>query len=1117
MAQNGLKNLSAFRVAEKNIQVSIGLARWCTYALLLCWSLILLQSWISFSLMGRYLLLGLFLFLLLLLWYRYVQRTLVSRLFRPGHPSINSIALRLGRTYPHLQDRLANALQISAMPEEEKKNLSPALIAAVEKNLTALFDQLDLSHHLDWAPVKTWCRRLSLLGGITVAVGAFFYQPLSIGLDRIFHPHRDLTSPQAVTFSVKPGNATLLRGEPLVIRAWTTTKLSQDLGIEIDRYGRKELLPMTRGVNDTFFYTIPTLRDSLRYQIRYQRAVSNTYLIRVVHLPMIRTLQLRVLPPAYSGADAYLLEENIGDVSALKGSKIEWRAESNKSLAEAHLLFASQRTQPLVIKDRQLTTSFSLITEDSYFAELKDHQGFTSENAIHYRLNPMLDHFPLVRLLSPAGDINLHEDMQLPLLIQAQDDYGISEISLAFQVIGEGEAPIDSTRFTKIPLPITGSRRTVFNLAYNWDLSSPPLLPTEVLLYYIEVRDNDTVSGPKSSRTGFYRARFPSIYELYEEVSKSQDEAIAQMEQGYEKSLELKTKLEELALQLKRADELSWQKKQEVADMMKQKEALQQSLQEIAEHLDEMVEKMEDNQLLSRETLQKYEELQQLYREIMTPELQKSMDKIAEAMQKIDPTLLQQALTEYKLTEETLNKNLDRTLSLLKKLKMEQQLDQAIRMTEDLMQRQQELTAEAIQQHTDKRDQLADQQNALRQDLDKLENQLDALQKEMADQPAMPQEQVAAAKNDLASSGLDDQMTTIQKEMLQGSIARMQERSDSIQSGLQKAKNQLQQAKDSLTGAMTQRAMRAMQQGMHSFLSLSQMQETLLQQSATMPPTSAHIPEMAERQQQLSSSLDRVINDLYAASKESIGISANIGKTLGQAQQSMQQALQGLEGRDLAQAADRQGQAMARLNASVLQMDAAMQAMIQGGGSGMSMSEFLQQMQKLADGQQGINAQTNGLGDLGSSLSLAQQAAMSRLAQQQGQVRKSLEELAAEAAGLSEQLGSLEHIGDEMREVEKDLAGQRVDRRTKERQNRILSRMLDYQKSMREREHSQQRRAETGKDYVADSPEELPADLGQRRDRLQQDLLRAKQEGYSRDYLELIRKYFESVGQIEDN
>jgi hypothetical protein len=106
-------------------------------------------------------------------------------------------------------------------------------------------------------------------------------------------------------------------------------------------------------------------------------------------------------------------------------------------------------------------------------------------------------------------------------------------------------------------------------------------------------------------------------------------------------------------------------------------------------------------------------------------------------------------------------------------------------------------------------------------------------------------------------------------------------------------------------------------------------------------------------------------------------------------------------------------------------------------------------------------------------------------------------------------------VAEEMKEVEKDLQQSGISRQTIERQNRILSRMLDAQKSMREREYSRKRKAETGKGYLAISPEELVPDVAGEKDRLQQDLLRARKEGYTRDYLELIRQYFEALANRE--
>jgi hypothetical protein len=185
-----------------------------------------------------------------------------------------------------------------------------------------------------------------------------------------------------------------------------------------------------------------------------------------------------------------------------------------------------------------------------------------------------------------------------------------------------------------------------------------------------------------------------------------------------------------------------------------------------------------------------------------------------------------------------------------------------------------------------------------------------------------------------------------------------------------------------------------------------------------------------------------------------------------------------------------------------------------GSSGGSGFDQFMQRLLGLSGQQQSINQETQQMGQQGMS-TMQQRAAMARLAAQQLAVQKSLEQLAAEAGQRSEILGRLDQAAKEMEEVVKDLQNRNVDRRTIERQQRILSRLLDAQRSMRERDFSKQREAETGKTSRAVSPGALPTDLGERASRMQQDLLRALQENYARDYKELIQRYFDALSQQE--
>jgi hypothetical protein len=108
-------------------------------------------------------------------------------------------------------------------------------------------------------------------------------------------------------------------------------------------------------------------------------------------------------------------------------------------------------------------------------------------------------------------------------------------------------------------------------------------------------------------------------------------------------------------------------------------------------------------------------------------------------------------------------------------------------------------------------------------------------------------------------------------------------------------------------------------------------------------------------------------------------------------------------------------------------------------------------------------------------------------------------------------LGDLNTLAREMQEVQTDLARGSVTNETMRKQERILSRLLDSQRSARERDFEQQRRAETGRSTARSLPPQSDPSSLEGTSRLRRDLLRALEEGYAPDYQELIRKYYEAL------
>ena len=137
---------------------------------------------------------------------------------------------------------------------------------------------------------------------------------------------------------------------------------------------------------------------------------------------------------------------------------------------------------------------------------------------------------------------------------------------------------------------------------------------------------------------------------------------------------------------------------------------------------------------------------------------------------------------------------------------------------------------------------------------------------------------------------------------------------------------------------------------------------------------------------------------------------------------------------------------------------------------------------------------------------------MSRLASEQEALRKSLEQLQKEHQQ-TQARGSLGEIEREMEETVRALQHQQVDNQLIERQQHILSRLLDASRSMRERDFDEKRQAKAGEESDGRvAPAELPAGLLEIDRTLRDDLLRSVRDGsYPQEYEDLIRAYFRAL------
>ncbi len=1060
----------------------------------------------------------------LLAWF--VLRPLLKRFELLPAESNAQTAEKVGKAFPNINDHLINILQLYN-ERESSRFYSPDLIDASFEDVRKEIEPVDFTAAVSFARPRKWGRILGIVTGIALLLLAVFPSGFLGAANRLWHYTESFEAPLPFRFIVEPGNKEVVKGAsvPIVVKVEGVPQKQITLSSKPSGQIQFDEKTLAANADGTFSYEMPALKSTTLYRVSSGDVSSEEYTLTVIDRPMVKMLRLNLAFPSYAKLSSRQLDDNVGDVTALKGTRITFSLEANKPLAVAKLMFSqpANETKPnahsLTVSGSKASGSLTLLKEQTYYIHLVDEENVASAEPIEYSLKIVPDAFPTAQILFPGTNIDIAENSRLNMLYKITDDFGFSSLRLAYRLIqSRYEQPWEDFRYLAVPIPsaiVTGG-----DIAHLWPLSELNLVPEDVVSYYLEVFDNDNISGPKSGRSEIYTLRLPSLEEVFADLNQSHDVSLEAMKESLKQAEEAKKELEQLQQEMrKNQQKMDWQQQKKAEEMLKKYEEIQKKMEEVNKTINEMVQKMEKNEVLSQETLEKYQELQQLMEQMNSPEFAEAMKKMQQAMQQMNTEQMRQAMQNFQFNEENFRKSIERTMNLLKRIQIEQKVDEAIKRAEEMMKKQEELQKQTEQTNPSDRnklDDLAQQQKDLKEMLDQLQKELAELQKKMQEFPAeMPLDEMQKAQEQLDQSQLDEMMEQIAQQMQQQQLSQAMQNQQSARQKMQQFMQQMQQMQQAMRQNQQRQIVNEMRRALQDVLNLSKRQEQLKNQSQRMEPNSQQYRDNAQQQMDVLRDLANVTQGLSRLSQKTFAITPELGKSIGDAMRQMSQAMQSLDQRSGNQAAGQQQGAMGSLNEAAEQLQSGINGMMQGGqGMGMGMAGFMQRLQQMSGQQQGINQGTQNLG----GMSAQQQAEMGRLAAEQGMVRKSLEQLAKEAAQsgeLSKMLGDLNRVAQEMREVQTDLAQGNVNPETMKKQERILSRLLDSQRSARERDFEKKRRAESGTNVARKSPGEIDLNTQEGRNRLRQDLQKAIEEGYAKDYQELIKKYYEALERLE--
>jgi len=969
-----------------------------------------------------------------------------------GYLSDEEAARWIGRHFPEIQDKLLNALQL----EHQHPELNAAVALALEERQAVVL-RYPWEVSLPKKPIRRYA--LLLLGLILLGGVSWLSMPQVVGggAERFLQPTKAFLPPLPYHIEVEGLRPFYRKGEELTL---TFLVRGHSLPQTLSAYQEGGLpLPLERETPQRYVLSLPHLERSFTLWLSDGAREVGRYSILVQEPPSIERLQLIATYPAYTGLKADTLSQTRARV--LKGTHLALQLQIRGEIP--YRLHAP--TLPLLPRAPGWEATWIASQDAEYPLVIESTLG---KDTFRLFVEVYPDNYPIVQLFSEDFDPETYVQR---VRLRLMDDFGFTKAVLWYRIVESSVPGRSEEAFRMRPLAVSSSPQQDLSLALPW--KEWGIQTGEAVEYYVEVWDNDAITGPKASRSILYTLRPASDAEKQAVFAQLQDSLFQQLKF-------LRQELDHL-LQTREAF-TSPQKASQLSERFRALRSEMRTLERLA---------VEEN-LFTPELLEHLEALQKI---LEAADPQKVEQLLAQPPPSQDSMEQARRQAELEKAYEAWREKLERWEALLPAYQEARKLEELMTRLDALQERQQALSEVPDSLRSDAH---KAQQQRLQEETQAVAKQVDSL---IRNSPQMNE----TLKDSLRKAA----------EYLREAMRNMNEALQKMEQGTSPQKDQQEAAKDleKATEAINQGQQQAeaqeeaedyeaLRQLLKGILQLSFRQEAVQKESREAERSSKSYVALQRKQSEISQDYRPMRDTLRALSERSPVIAEEILDLL----RDMDEHFRGLSFQDFTRLGLRQQYILQGLNrlANLMtellaSLEERQQNRQQGGGAckrsfkirrkgGQSQSGQNQQSRagersaprpssrkntsgtspipQLKQLQQSLNealeklSQPNPAAESpGGELSPQERA---RLSAQQELIRLRLQEWLRQNP--SDQ-GQLQDLIQQMQEAEKDLLTQRITRERLLRQQAILTRLLEYEKSQRERELSPERESRTAQQF----------------------------------------------------
>jgi hypothetical protein len=1131
----------------------------------------------------------------------------VLRLLELHRPLSNEqAAQQIGQYFPQVSDKLLNVLQLGTLSAHE----GGLIAASIEQKAQGL-SLVNFTEAVSYQSNRRYLRYALPPLLLLVLLLLFVPQLFTESMPRLVNYSQTFAPKAPFAFGLKNKELSVFKNEDfeLVLQTTGSALPSEAYLLVGDRR-----VKMERKASGEFIHTFKKVQKPVDFSFEASGFTSAGYRLNLVERPNLNNFTAYLNYPAYlRKADEKLT--NTGNLIVPQGTVIRWVFSTQQAEQVSIQFKGSNQTLPAQAKGgNTFELAKKAMQSEAYAVNLRN-QHSANKEAIEYFLNVTPDEYPTITL-QQERDTAMYDYLAIGGNIA--DDYGISRLEFKYRVVKDGQKADDSNPYRSVNL---GHNANVISQSYFHQvrLADFNLQQGDRLEYYVQVWDNDGINGAKSSKTGNQEFKLPSQEEFSKEMESAAANTSNQMEGALQKAKQVKKDLDELQERLKGKKKLTWQDKQAIEELLRKKAELEKDITQLQQQNQMLNQRQERFSQQNHEIAEKAQQLQKLMDELMDEETRRLYDELQKLIQQeYQNQRVQDVMQQLEKNEKNLEKELERSLEMFKKLQFEQKMQQTTKELEKLSEDQKDLAEQSKQiaekqeknpnktdqnkakedaknekakgdkakddstQTNDKKpdstqnqkegdstkqpdnkdqksgdnkdqkngeqkpdkqgdkpqnespkndpaspnqkpenlEQLTQKQEQLNQEFEKLQEKMEEMEK-MNEQLDNPKEFDKEALEKMAKD-IEQQQQQSQQELQQKQPQKAAKSQRQAAQKMQQMAQQMQQMQQGMEMEQQTEDYNALRQILENLVKLSFDQENLMVQLRGVRQEDPRFVELGQQQLKLKDNAKVIEDSLFALAKRVFQIQSFVTREVANMNDYMNQGLEELKKRNIPVAASKQQFTMTSINNLALMLDDVLHQMQQNMGQQMGGMQIVnkkrpQKGQQLGEQQKSLNQQMQDLmksGKSGRELS----EDLAKLAAQQELIRRALKQAMQGQPKPGEKdgqqkgdNGDLGKLLDEMEKTEEDLVNKRLTQETVKRQKEILTRLLESEKALREREEDEKREAQQAKEKERRPPTEF-ADYLKTKEK-QIELLKSIPASLNPYYKKEVNEYFKKINE----